>query len=90
MSLTYRAKITMTPMFISINLLKPFTELPDTFYLLTYNFLSEVVTQEHPGGRDAQCRVWGGVWSFLTLSPPLSPNLHVFTHPELSELIPSV
>ena len=69
----------MTPMFISINLLKPFTELPDTFYLLTYNFLSEVVTQEHPDGRDAQCRVVGRGMELPHPKPtslPKSPRVH--------------
>ena len=37
-SLTYSAKVTMTLMFISINLLKQFTELWETFYLLDDQF----------------------------------------------------
>ena len=36
--LTYSAKVMMTPMFISINLLKQFTELWETFYLLDDQF----------------------------------------------------
>lgn len=80
----YKSEVPTTSSLGSMSELKWLTELRETLHLPECWFITgykRKVTQEQPDIREADSKMLGGVgvaWSFCALSP----DSHVFTHPE--------